>query len=55
MTIFILFYGYEDIEGVFSTLANADNYKQLLLHREPYRRADNFSIIEEILDAPETF
>ena len=50
MQVFILFYGYEDMEGVFSTEANAENYKELLLHRESYRRRDNFSILEETVD-----
>ena len=54
MQVFILFYGYEDMEGVFSTEANAENYKELLLHRESYRRRDNFSILEETVDAPKT-
>lgn len=54
MIVYLLWYGYEDVEGVFSTEEKATEYKSIILALEKYRRADNFSITEYTIDVPPT-
>lgn len=49
MTVWCLWYGYEDIEGIFSSEAAALRCIEELMKSQPYRRRDNFSILEEIV------
>lgn len=52
--VYLLWHGYEDVLGVFSTYELAEAYRDAELAKSSYKRSWNYSIIEEIIDAPST-
>ena len=47
MIVYVVFYGYEDVEKVFLKKENAQKFVEQQLKDEPNRRRDNYSILDE--------
>jgi hypothetical protein len=56
MQVYLLWNGYEDVMGVFSTQEKAETCRDEYITKRNniFVRIDNFNIIEETIDAPST-
>lgn len=53
MQIFVLWSGYEDIEGVFSSLEKAEQHRFIHMTAHKHKRLEDYSVIEMTLDEPD--